>query len=197
MYSRNQHNIYPPEKKNERNGIPICAHCLSPQPWKPPVCFLSVQLSLFLRLRKSVLHLTPGYYSTPLLLIFSTKASWLGHRAGSRANSAWTDSSSFFFLGMRALPEPLTGHGSYTLTNAAAVEDPTHRSPSPQYLIKVEEHSAASQLVPLQCHMLVKKQLARKPESGSAQPLCPQHSRPLISKGPRWAGPMRSRGPRG
>ena len=72
---------------------------------------------------------------------------------------------------MRALPELLTGHGSYALANAAAVEASAHRYPSPQYLIKVEEHSAASQLIPLQCHVLVKEQLARKPESGSAQPL--------------------------
>lgn len=113
-------------KKNERNGIPICAHCLSLNPGNHSVCFLSVQLSMFSRLRKSVLHLTPGYYSTLLLLLFSTKASWLGHRAGSRANSGHGLTLPVF-LGMRALPEPLTVPWQLYLTNAA-VADPTHRS---------------------------------------------------------------------
>lgn len=86
---------------------------------------------------------------------------------------------------MRALAEPLIGHGGYALANATAVEASAHRCPSPQYLIKVEEHSAASQLVPLQCHMLVKEQLARKPESGSARPSAPNT---LVLQSPRAQG---------
>lgn len=120
-----------------------------------------------------VLHLTPGYYSTPLLLLFSTKASWLGHRAGSRANSAWTDSSSFFFLGMRALPEPLTGYGSCTLTNAAAVEGP--HPPLPQPAVPHQSRRALcgqparTSSVPRACQEAAGKEA----RAGSAHPSAP------------------------
>lgn len=47
-------------------------------------------------------------------------------------------------------------------------------APSSQYLIKVEENSASSHLVPLQRHLLVKEQLARKPEvRGPPNPSAP------------------------
>ena len=75
---------------------------------------------------------------------------------------------------------------------------PPPTTPGQQYLIKVEEHSATSHLVPLQCHVLVEEQLAGKPEVS----VCPALQTPMlssspISKGPRWAGPVRSQGPGG
>lgn len=53
-------------------------------------------------------------------------------------------------------------------------------TPGQQYLIKVEENSASSHLVPLQLHVLVKEQLVRKPErSRSAGFSAPSASYPL------------------
>ncbi|GAB5567882.1 C3 and PZP-like alpha-2-macroglobulin domain-containing protein 8 isoform X1 [Prionailurus iriomotensis] len=55
---------------------------------------------------------------------------------------------------------------SSALTNWGAVGGSTPAPPPPhcRYLIKVEEDSASSHLVPLQREMLVREQLARKPE---------------------------------
>ena len=58
------------------------------------------------------------------------------------------------------------GQDSSALTNWGAVGASTPAPPPPhcRYLIKVEEDSASSHLVPLQREMLVREQLARKPE---------------------------------